>query len=183
MMETKKEIRERIFALREKMPEAEKRAGSRKAVQRLLDSECFKTAAAIYTYVGFRGEVGTDDLIRAAWKDGKTVGVPKVEGAEIRFYILNDFTKLRPGSFHVPEPLECPVAQEEKALVIVPGVAFDEERNRIGYGKGFYDRYLCAHPDFPTAALAFEFQVLKQVPQDDGDIRPQMIFTEKRCIV
>ena len=68
MMETKKK---KESSAARKMPEAERGPEAEKAVQRLLDSECFKTAAAIYTYVGFRGEVGTDDLIRAAWKDGK----------------------------------------------------------------------------------------------------------------
>jgi len=67
---------------------------------------------------------------------GKMAAVPKVESPEIRYYILNDFSKLRLGTFPVPEPLECPGVQEEKALVSVPGVAFDEERNRIGCGKG-----------------------------------------------
>ena len=76
------------------------------------------------------------------------------------------------------EPEEGALADGADALVIMPGVAFDRDRRRIGYGGGYYDRYLAAHPCLPTIAVAFDCQVLDEVPYDEYDIRPQILVTE-----
>ena len=80
-----------------------------------------------------------------------------------------------------PDRCEC-LDSEEDALIIMPGVAFDADRRRIGYGGGFYDRYLAVHPGHVTVAAAYEFQVLEQVPSQEQDIRPQLLVTEDRII-
>ncbi len=79
-------------------------------------------------------------------------------------------------------PARGEAAEQERALMIVPGVAFDAERHRIGYSQGFYDQYLEKHPHHPTIAVAFEFQMIGQVPHESTDIRPDCLVTEARII-
>jgi 5-formyltetrahydrofolate cyclo-ligase len=98
------------------------------------------------------------------------------------FYITSFEEDLEDGYFGIREPKEIHPAKEENALLLMPGVAFDEARHRVGYGGGFYDRFLEAHPGMVTVALAFEFQVKEEVPFEEFDIRPSRIVTEKRVI-
>lgn len=149
-------------------------------VQGLLE---YQKAEVIYAYMDCRHEVETRDLIQAAWKAGKRVAVPKVKGQEMQFYYISSFQDdLEAGSFGIQEPKEQNPAREEHALLLMPGVAFDGECHRVGYGGGFYDRFLETHPRLTTLALAFEFQVKEAVPFEEFDIRPARVVTEKRII-
>ena len=132
-------------------------------------------------------ETETSDLIRQAWADGKKTAVPKVIGETMKFFYITSLENdLEEGYFGIRENYEKNPADEaadrEGSLMLMPGVAFDEARHRIGYGGGFYDRYLEAHPGLRTAALAFEFQVKAEVPFEKFDILPGRIVTEKRVI-
>ena len=98
------------------------------------------------------------------------------------FYKLTDFSQLEPGYFGIPEPARGEIAEWENALMIMPGVAFDKQNHRVGYGGGFYDRYLEKHPALKRIAAAFEFQILPEVPTEPTDISPEIIVTEKQCI-
>ena len=99
----------------------------------------------------------------------------------MRFYEITSFEQLAPGCKGIMEPAGGVCADGvQKALMIMPGVAFDEGRNRVGYGGGYYDRYLEAHPDFITVAVAFDFQVLPEVPADPHDRKPMFLVTESR---
>ena len=84
--------------------------------------------------------------IEKAWADGKEIAVPKVQGLDMIFYKLTDFAQLEPGYYGIPEPVSGEIVQWEDALMIMPGVAFDRQNHRVGYGGGFYDRYLEKHP-------------------------------------
>ena len=86
--------------------------------------------------------------------------------------------QLEPGYFEIPEPTTGVPAEDEEAILIVPGVAFDRNRHRAGYGQGFYDRYLEKHPHHKTVAVAFDFQIVDEVPSEPTDICPQMVITE-----
>lgn len=145
----------------------------------------FRAAEAVLVYMDCKGEVSTRPLIEEAWRLGKKVAAPKVEGEEMRYYYISSYNDVEDGYFHVPEPkTDRPVAgaEAETALLIVPGVGFDLERNRCGYGKGFYDRYLAAHPNHVTVALAFDFQIVDEVPTRPEDIRPMVLVTESRVL-
>ena len=96
----------------------------------------------------------------------------------MEFFHIENFGQLHPGTMGILEPEEGALADGADALVIMPGVAFDRDRRRIGYGGGYYDRYLAAHPCLPTMAVAFDCQVLDEVPYDEYDIRPQILVTE-----
>ena len=181
-METKRDIRKKIFALRKKVSEEKLSEDSRKIFREVCASSVYRQADAVYAYMDYNHEVMTREFIRRAWEDGKQVAVPKVQGREMVFYVLESFDQLEDGYFGIPEPCRGKAACQEQALMIVPGVAFDTERHRIGYGQGFYDRYLSQHSQHPTIAVAFEFQLVDQVPCEATDIRPDCLITEKRII-
>ena len=144
----------------------------------------FQKAACVYAYVDYNKEVCTREIIEKAWEMGKRVAVPKVTGpGTMKYYYLESFEQLKPGYFQIPEPGPGgKEAEEEDAFLIVPGVAFDENRHRAGYGQGFYDRNIASHRKHPTAAVAFEFQIVKEVPAEATDVFPDLVITEKRVI-
>ncbi len=170
---------------RRDLPEAVLKENSRRICETVMSLEDFQNAAEIFVYMDCKGEVSTRPLIEAAWRLGKKVAAPKVEGEDMKYYYISSYTDVEDGCFHVPEPVTGRAASDrtsERALLIVPGVGFDEKRNRCGYGKGFYDRYLAAHPLHPTVALAFEFQIVDEVLTRPEDIRPKKLVTEARVL-
>lgn len=177
-METKQSIRKQVRRLRDQQTAVEIEEKSRMICERIAGTEQFQKAECIYTYVGCKNEVMTQPLIETAWKLGKRVAVPKVCGRDMIFGVLTNFEQLEEGYFGIPEPTELIPAEDEYALMIMPGVAFDRMRRRVGYGGGFYDRYLAAHTHHMTIAAAFEFQLFEEVPWEDTDILPQMLVTE-----
>lgn len=130
-------------------------------------------------YADYNHEVITRYIIEQAWKDGKEVAVPKVFGKDMVFYRLTDFSQLESSYFGIPEPKEDgEKVSWEEAMMVMPGVAFDVNCNRVGYGGGFYDRFLEKHPEVCRVAVGFSFQILPEVPTEPTDIRPQVIVTE-----
>lgn len=176
----KKEIRALVFARRRELGEEERQQKSAAICEQIIRMEEFQNADCIYTYMDYNGEVCTKKLIEEAWRLGKRVAAPKVQGEEMAYYYISSYDDVKPGYFGIPEPDAVNPAQEEHALLIVPGVGFDRERHRCGYGKGFYDRYLSRHPHHTTVAVSFEFQVVEAVPSAPHDICPQYLFTEER---
>lgn len=178
-METKKEIRKKIFAERKLRTDEQIKAMSLKITERVTALPAFRNAGRILVYADYNHEVVTEYLIREAWKVGKEVAVPKVVGKDMIFCRLTDFSQLEPGYFGIPEPVSGENADWPEALMIMPGVAFDRANHRIGYGGGFYDRYLEKHPRLERIAVAFSFQILPEVPTEPTDICPQIIVTEE----
>ena len=110
-------------------------------------------------------------MLQKALDDGKKVAVPKVYGDEMKFIYLTDLSQVEKGYSGIPEPIaDEPVADDPTALVLMPGLAFDPEGHRIGYGGGFYDKFLAAEPNHPTLALCYEFQVLPKLETEAFDI-------------
>lgn len=113
---------------------------------------------------------------------GKKVAVPKVIVDNfMKFYYIDSLKSLTPGAYGILEPEAYPQREacKEHALVILPGVAFDRQGNRIGYGKGFYDNYLSTHPQYHRIGLAFSAQCVDFIPADCHDIRVEAVITEK----
>ena len=110
-------------------------------------------------------------MLQRALDEGKRVAVPKVYGEEMRFIYLEDLTQVSKGYAGIPEPIaDAPVAEDKRALVLMPGLAFDPQGHRIGYGGGFYDRFLAQEPDHPTLALCYEFQMQAHLDTEEFDI-------------
>ena len=178
-MESKKDIRKKIFAERKLHTDEQIEAMSRTITDKVTALPAFKNADRILVYADYNHEVVTEYLIKEAWKAGKEVAVPKVVGKDMVFYKLTDLARLEPGYFGIPEPVSGEIVNWSKALMIMPGVAFDRANHRVGYGGGFYDRYLEKHPQLERVAIAFSFQMLPEVPTEPTDICPQIIVTEE----
>lgn len=163
----RKEIREKKRAMTvQEIEEASKRLGALFA-----DTVQYKEAKTIYGYLPYNQEVRTVPILQKALADGKKVAVPKVYGEEMRFIYMTDLTQVENGYAGIPEPVaDGPVADDTHALVLMPGLAFDPEGHRIGYGGGFYDRFLAQEPEHPTVALCYEFQMLPNLETEEFDI-------------
>ena len=148
----------------------------------LLSMEEYRSADTIFLYKSVNNEVDTDKLIERAFKDGKKVALPKVVGSDIKFYRIESMEELVFGYMGIPEPEADPykLIEDEEALLVLPGVAFDEKLNRVGYGGGFYDRFIDAHPDMVKIALAYEKQIMTGIEFDEHDRKADLIITEKK---
>lgn len=176
----KTEIRRKIRAWRKEADPAFLEEASAAICERILRMPAFAEADTVYVYMDCKGEVSTRPLLETAWRLGKKTAAPRVTGpGQMRYYYISSYEDVAPGYYGIPEPVTGREALKERALLIVPGVAFDRMRHRCGYGQGFYDRYLAAHTQHPTIALAFSFQILPEIPSGELDIRPQMVVTEK----
>lgn len=167
----KTELRREIRARKRAMTEEEIETRSAKLAQLFFASEAYQNAKTIYGYLPYNQEVRTVPMLERALKDGKKVAVPKVYGDEMKFLYLDDLNAVAKGYAGIPEPIaDEPVAQDKTALVLMPGLAFDPQGHRIGYGGGFYDKFLAAEPNHPTLALCYEFQMLPNLDVEDHDI-------------
>lgn len=167
----KKELRRTIRERKRAMTEEEIVSRSEKLGQLFAQSQAYKAAKTIYGYLPYNQEVRTIPMLEQALKDGKRVAVPKVYGDEMKFLYLDDLTQVSKGYAGIPEPIaDGPVADDETALVLMPGLAFDPAGHRIGYGGGFYDKFLAAEPNHPTLALCYEFQMLPELHTEEHDI-------------
>ena len=175
---SKRDIRLEVLEKRARMSPEERASKSRAIGDRLMKTGLWADAKTVFLYMSLPGEVETDRLIAEAWSQGKQVAVPKVTEEGLVFSKLDSFEELSEGSFHVREPREIREICDGRALVIMPGVAFDIKCNRIGYGKGFYDRYLFEHRGHPAVALSFDFAVYSKIPSGPHDIKPGLIITE-----
>ena len=145
--------------------------------QAFLQSDAYKNANAIYGYLSYNQEVRTDGILQAALTAGKQVAVPKVYGDQMRFLWITDLSQVAQGYCGIPEPIaDGPVAQDPTALVLMPGLAFDREGHRIGYGGGFYDKFLSAEPNHPTVALCYDFQMLPYLETEAQDVPVDMVL-------
>ena len=184
---TKKEMRKKMLSLRDSLSEKERMEKSREIAKRLFTLEEFQKAEVVLSYQSFRSEVETTEMNQKIRESGKSLYLPKTyaDRKEMAFYRVYSDADLIPGYQGILEPQEKEPFTEklaslkpEKVLMLMPGAAFDDKGNRIGYGGGYYDRYLESHPQLHTLALAFDMQVLFEVPAEEQDIKPQLLVTE-----
>ena len=168
----KKEMRAQIRAKKRAMTENQIVSASARLGEQLRSCDLYKNAKTIYGYLPYNQEVRTVPMLEQAIRDGKRVAVPKCYGEEMRFLYITDFVnEVAPGYANIPEPIaDEPVADDPTALVLMPGLAFDPMGHRIGYGGGFYDRFLAKEPDHPTLALCYGFQMVEHLQTEEFDI-------------
>ena len=167
----KQELRAQIRAKKRAMTEEMIVQKSNALAALFVRSEAYKNAKSIYGYLPYNQEVRTVAMLEQAIRDGKRVAVPKCYGDEMRFIWMEDLSLVEKGYANIPEPIaDGPVADDETALVLMPGLAFDPQGHRCGYGGGFYDKFLAAEPNHPTLALCYDFQMLPHLETEDHDI-------------
>ena len=201
----KKQMRALALEARAGLTKSQRADFSGVITEKLMKLPCYQNAKALLTYVSFRSEVDTVSLIRLALQEGKAVFAPKVLGRDMAFFRISSLDDLSPGYRGIWEPeaktsyndwisqnpVEATNPEENgipeenlpHTLLCMPGAAFDRQRHRIGYGGGFYDRYLWAMGSEQakrtvTAALAFSCQVFQEIPWEAHDICPDGIITE-----
>ena len=167
------------------MPLLERSDYSKMIMDSLIQHESFVSAKDLLIYVGYQSEVDTRNIIRFAMQNGKRVFCPKVlRPGYMEFYPIKALSDLIPGFKGIPEPFithKCYLPKEEdQLLMVMPLVGFDESKNRIGYGAGFYDRYLERFPFIPTISLGYECQKWDHLPAEATDIKPNFLITEKQ---
>ena len=139
----KKTLRQYIRQNKRQMTEEQIVDASERLGELFRRSDLYQQAQTIYGYLPYNQEVRTVPMLQQAILDGKRVAVPKVYGDEMRFIYMDDLSQVAEGYAGIPEPIaDGPVADDPTALVLMPGLAFDREGRRIGYGGGFYDRFL-----------------------------------------
>ena len=167
----KKELRDYIRKFKRAMTKEEIESKSEKLGELFLASDLYKQAKNIYGYLPYNQEVRTTAMLEQAQKDGKRIAVPKILGDTMSFIWLDDLTAVERGYSGIPEPIDLtPVADDPTALVLMPGMAFDPQGHRCGYGGGFYDKFLASEPEHPTLALCYEFQMFPVLETEEHDI-------------
>jgi len=184
----KREIRKLILKKRDSIPIEVRKEWDGIIMRKLIKSNYYSKSKIIFTFVSFGTEVDTHEIIRYALKDGKTVCVPKIPSKErgIEVFEIKGFEDLKAGYYNILEPVEgCKrIEGEDIDLILMPGVAFDREGGRIGYGGGFYDRFLKdIKKPIPKIALAYGIQLVEKVPAYDFDVKIDGIITNEGIIV
>lgn len=173
---TKYELRSHIRDLKRQMTEAEITEKSEQLRLLFTATDVYRNAKTLYGYISCNQEVRTLPILEQALRDGKRVAVPKCYGSEMRFIWMEDFSQTAPNR-GIPEPIaDGPVADDLHALVLMPGLAFDCQGHRIGYGGGYYDKFLATEPNHPTVALCYDFQVMKHLPTEEFDIPVELVL-------
>jgi 5-formyltetrahydrofolate cyclo-ligase len=171
-----------VLKIRSSIPKEIQKKKSRAICESIMRHPYFQETDVLFCYMDFHDEVQTGMLIHEAMRLGKKVAVPKVDKEDMNFYFVTGHEDLTPGYFGIPEPdpERCKLADEmQNALMIVPGTAFDAACNRMGYGKGFYDRYLAGHPQLHTIGIAYEEQIVTGLPTEETDWKLDFVITEK----
>jgi 5-formyltetrahydrofolate cyclo-ligase len=185
-MENKGTARKRILFLRKQLSEDEWAAKSSIICNKLLHAGWYAASHEILVYSAILKEVDLSIFIRRAWQDGKILYFPKVFGEKMEFFRADAMEELQKGSFGVLEPMDesRPYQSTDKNIVLVPGAVFSEQGARIGYGKGYYDRYFGRWKEenipYTAIGIAYDFQVINEFKTDSNDIDMHWIITEMR---
>jgi 5-formyltetrahydrofolate cyclo-ligase len=182
----KEKVRQKLLAMRRQMTEKDYLDHSECIISQVKTLDHFKKAEVIHCYVSInkRHEVNTHSLIKELLESTKKVVVPVMQMKEggLKHLQLNRFSDLKPNRWNVPEPAagkEIPVEQLD--LILVPMVGGDDHKNRIGYGGGFYDRFLKS-ADCPSIGLLFDECLINRVPIEPFDVPLAKIITQKQII-
>ena len=178
---TKEEIRKKIKEKRLLLSKEERKKLSEKIEERLTAK--LTNVRSFLFYYPFKNEVSLLNLAEKLIKAGKIIAFPKTEGKEIVPIIVKNLSELIPGRFSIPEPPYNPKnVLKEIEMAFIPGIAFDLKCFRIGYGGGFYDRFLAKWKVRTKIGICFDFQIVEEIPTDPYDIPMDIVVTEKREI-
>lgn len=178
---TKEEVRKVVKKRKQAMTRQEIEQKSKKIHENLRENKEYQCAETIYIYLSYNEEVNTNGIIQESFELGKQIVVPKVQQKTMNFYEIHSLDEVAKGFCNIPEPVVSTKPVEKKGLMIMPGLAFDKNGNRVGYGGGFYDRFLQRFPKdfFYKIALVYENQMFEQLEVEAFDYQVDQIITEK----
>lgn len=175
-------IRNQIKLFRQNMSKELVVLNSSEIIKKLFNMEEYKNAERIYLYSPIQNEVRTNEILDNALLNKKEVAYPLVKEDTMQFYKIKSISDLTAGYMNILEPSEKSEISLKPGLVLVPGIAFDNKLNRIGFGKGFYDKWLTDNINNCLIGLAYDFQIVDTVYPQKHDIKMNYIITEKRII-
>ncbi|MDV0447487.1 5-formyltetrahydrofolate cyclo-ligase [Methanosarcinaceae archaeon Ag5] len=183
----KQKVRNELRLKREKMSRPDVLAKSKPITVALLNSDLFQKAEIVFAYADVKNEVHTMPFLQDCFERNKPVALPKTVGNELIFYKISDLDSLKKGNFGILEPDTSdpelvPVLPDKKTLFVVPGIGFDRLGNRLGYGVGYFDKYLSKNGYMHAVGICFEDQLVDKIPTEDTDIRMDSVLTEKEWI-
>ena len=186
-MVTKSSIRKEKLYLRGQKQEEERECMSLVIKEHVLELSCIQNAETVLCYAGYLSEVSTTELIKELLFLRKKVYLPKVNGEEMEFYRIEGLKDLTAGYKGIPEPSDActeiyEINKDSSVVMIMPGCAFALDGSRVGYGKGYYDRYLEKHDIVKRVALCFSVQLTENIPTDSYDKKASLLITEKGII-
>lgn len=191
ILSQKKELRKEVKSYRKSLSENDRLDKSNAIINNLKALKEFQKAEVILMYASLPDEVETLSLIREFTEEGKRqVYCPVTRGDEMEFYRISSVDDLKEGNFHVlePEPLKeklLEVQNDVHYCMLMPGLMFDKRGNRLGYGKGYYDKYLARVPkdvNLTTIALSYGAMVKDAIPAEETDWRADYVVTENEVI-
>lgn len=178
---TKEEIRKQMRSRRQSHDGTE---DSRQMMRQIWQSRLYREAESVFFYAAFRNEPDFELLRQQACREGKRVALPRILGPGcMRFYAAEHPEQWEANAWGIPEPPpQEELTASERTIVLVPGLAFDRTGGRIGYGGGYYDRFLQQHPRCRTVGAAYSFQVLEALPLEESDQRLEYLVTPQALI-
>ena len=181
MSEDKPRLRNHLLEKRDGLSHDFMAIASKQIQRNLKKIEVFRNAEKVACYYSIGSEVRTLDIIQQMISEGRTMALPRVTDNELVFCAVKNFEELQKGEFGIMEPRKnCPTV-EDFDVILVPAVAMMRTGQRLGYGRGYYDRFLSKHKT-PTIALEYSRLVVRNIPKSEGDIPIQWIVTEDEVI-
>ena len=177
----KKKMRKSILTRRKSMTQGEVDSLSKMICQRIIDYHFLEDITDVCLYMPIQNEVNLSELISILHNNNKTVWLPRIFSDKMDFFLFDKNTALIEGAYHILEPDNLTkLYPNPNTLIIVPGAVFSINGDRIGYGGGYYDRYMEAYPNCQYLAVCYDYQVLEKIPYEQHDRRPNVILTEQR---
>lgn len=177
-MEKKQQIRAELKKKRNTLTSEQRKRYSRIICEKIWNIIEKEKTEIVYCYYPLGNEADVLPLAERTLKEGRKVAFPRTNGETMEFYQVTCLTEFQEGAFHIMEPLGGYPLDVKNPLVVVPGLGFDKDKNRIGYGKGFYDRYFARFPSCRKIGAAYEAQIIDYIPTDKYDTKMDIIITE-----
>lgn len=183
-MNNKKSVRNHILEIRDNISKEDKVYLDGRLKNRVLSLDIIREAPVVFAYVSFKSEVDTHQIIESLISRGQRVAVPKIQDGVMMFYEIHSMDDLESGTMGILEPIVCEdeIVPQMHDVILVPGVVFDKRLYRIGYGGGFYDKYMAVHKNIKTVGLAYDIQIVDSIAIEPWDRGVDIILTEKQMI-
>ncbi|MDV0444610.1 putative protein YqgN [Methanimicrococcus sp. At1] len=180
----KHHFRQFLRAHRDSLTREEVAEKSARITEALISSDLFEKSGSLFVYLDVGNEVCTRPLIEHCFRIGKPVFVPVTKDGGMFFSEIRDFSNFVPAAFGIPEPANPILAEpDENSLFVIPGVGFDKNGNRVGYGAGFYDKYLHCRSFMHLVGVCFEIQIADELPAEETDVSMDSVLTETEWII
>ena len=178
----KKELRKKFIIERNNLTERYRNDASSKIFSNLEKNKLFESAEKVFIFVGFGSEIATLPFIKK-WINKKQIFVPKIDNKTMNLVHITSIDDLTPGHFGILEPTSTTYYNEEIDLVITPSIVFDKKGYRLGYGKGYYDKYFATNKHKTSIGLSYDKLLQEKIPTEKHDKKVDIIITEEQTLI